>query len=81
MAHCEQTYKKQLKTALKLGKNTTILIGPEGDFSKTEIELALKNNFKPVALGNSRLRTETAGVYACTAYNYVNLPIIENIQQ
>jgi 16S rRNA (uracil1498-N3)-methyltransferase len=76
MAHCEQTDKKQLNTALKLGKNTIILIGPEGDFSKAEIELALKNNFKPVALGNSRLRTETAGIYACAAYNYyVNSPV------
>jgi 16S rRNA (uracil1498-N3)-methyltransferase len=43
-----------------------ILIGPEGDFTKQEIELALQNNFTPVALGETRLRTETAGVVAAT---------------
>jgi 16S rRNA (uracil1498-N3)-methyltransferase len=43
-----------------------ILIGPEGDFSPTEIELALKEGFLPVTLGDNRLRTETAGVAAAT---------------
>ena len=43
----------------------TILIGPEGDFSATEIALALSNNFTPVTLGNTRLRTETAAIAAC----------------
>jgi 16S rRNA (uracil1498-N3)-methyltransferase len=43
-----------------------ILIGPEGDFTPDEIELALKNNYSPVSLGNTRLRTETAGMVAVT---------------
>jgi 16S rRNA (uracil1498-N3)-methyltransferase len=43
-----------------------ILIGPEGDFTKTEIDFALENNFLPVALGHTRLRTETAGIVAAT---------------
>ena len=46
-------------------QNITILIGPEGDFSSKEIELAKKHHFQEVLLGNKRLRTETAGVYAC----------------
>ena len=51
-----------------------ILIGPEGDFSKDELALALENNFKPVSLGTSRLRTETAGLAACHILNLVNTP-------
>jgi 16S rRNA (uracil1498-N3)-methyltransferase len=46
-----------------------IFIGPEGDFSEKEIKLALENNFKQVSLGKSRLRTETAGLYAIVALN------------
>ena len=42
-----------------------ILIGPEGDFSEEEIHLALENGYKPITLGDNRLRTETAGLYAC----------------
>lgn len=49
-----------------------ILIGPEGDFSRDEVSLALENNFKPVSLGTSRLRTETAGLAACHTLNLVN---------
>ena len=63
IAHCEESNKMSLKS--EIAKNTTILIGPEGDFSATEIEAALLNKFTPVSLGNSRLRTETAGIVAC----------------
>jgi 16S rRNA (uracil1498-N3)-methyltransferase len=49
-----------------------ILIGPEGDFSKEEIELALKEGIKPVSLGESRLRTETAGIVACHTVALLN---------
>lgn len=48
-------------------KNVLILIGPEGDFSKEEVDIALKNGFVPVSLGDSRLRTETAAVATCFA--------------
>jgi 16S rRNA (uracil1498-N3)-methyltransferase len=49
-----------------------ILIGPEGDFAPTEIEEALRSGFKPVTLGNTRLRTETAALAACFEVNYLN---------
>ncbi len=65
IAHCDKQHKTQLKSLELLETNYTILIGPEGDFSKKEIELALNANFKAVALGNNRLRTETAGIVAC----------------
>lgn len=65
IAHCEETDKKSLKEVLKSNEDVTILIGPEGDFSEKEIALALENNYKPVTLGNTRLRTETAAVVAC----------------
>ena len=63
IAHCEDGDKLDLKTVSKT-KKTLILIGPEGDFSPKEIELALQNQFKAVSLGTSRLRTETAGIIA-----------------
>ena len=47
-------------------KDGLILIGPEGDFTSEEITVALDKGFKPVALGNTRLRTETAGIIAAT---------------
>ena len=66
IAHCEdENEKKSLKSLLKPGKKSTILIGPEGDFSTEEIKLAIKNGWLPVSLGNSRLRTETAAIVAC----------------
>lgn len=49
-----------------------ILIGPEGDFSSSEIERSQKFGFKPVSLGENRLRTETAGVTACHILNLIN---------
>lgn len=49
----------------------TILIGPEGDFSPEEVELALEAGFKPVTLGRSRLRTETAALAACHTIHVV----------
>lgn len=68
IAHCEESQKVALKSAIecteKTPKRITILIGPEGDFSNSEIELALKNNFQSISLGESRLRTETAGIVA-----------------
>jgi 16S rRNA (uracil1498-N3)-methyltransferase len=65
IAHCEDSGKSQL-TNQPVNQSTLILIGPEGDFTKQEIELALQNNFIPVSLGETRLRTETAGIVAAT---------------
>jgi len=64
IAHCASSEKQMLKSVSKSVKHITILIGPEGDFSTTEIENAEHQNFISVDLGESRLRTETAGVVA-----------------
>ena len=64
IAYCDDTNNKQHLSAIKPLNDSTILIGPEGDFTKQEIETALQNNFIPVSLGDTRLRTETAGVAA-----------------
>ncbi len=72
IAHCEETDKKTLKSVLKTNEDVTLLIGPEGDFSVKEIALALENNYIPVSLGNTRLRTETAAVVACHSVVFFN---------
>ncbi|RPE00053.1 16S rRNA (uracil(1498)-N(3))-methyltransferase [Aureibaculum marinum] len=72
IAHCENTQKKNLKEALEPNKNATILIGPEGDFSTEEIKKALNKGYQPISLGESRLRTETAGVVAVNAVSFIN---------
>ena len=64
IAHCVETEKNSASTIIA-AKNCPILIGPEGDFSDKEIEKALQIGYKPLTLGKTRLRTETAGVYAC----------------
>lgn len=65
IAHCYDTPKPLLKNVIKPQKDVIILIGPEGDFSPREVELAKQHGFNDITLGNSRLRTETAGVVAC----------------
>jgi 16S rRNA (uracil1498-N3)-methyltransferase len=72
IAHCEETNKKTLKSILQPTTDYTILIGPEGDFSNKEIQLALENNYLPVSLGETRLRTETAAVVACHSVVFTN---------
>jgi 16S rRNA (uracil1498-N3)-methyltransferase len=72
IAHCEETDKKSLKNELKPNEDVTILIGPEGDFSVKEIQLAVANNFIPVSLGTTRLRTETAAIVACHSVVFKN---------
>ena len=72
IAHCEETDKKSLKSQLKTATDCTILIGPEGDFSVKEIEMALQHHFIPVTLGETRLRTETAAIAACHSVAYTN---------
>ena len=72
IAHCEETDKKTLKSILQSNTDVTVLIGPEGDFSEKEITLALDQNYVPVSLGNTRLRTETAAVVACHSVVFFN---------
>ena len=64
IAHCQENEKHSIKEVFEKGKDAFILIGPEGDFSQKEIEKALQHNFLPVSLGETRLRTETAGIVA-----------------
>lgn len=65
IAHCYKEDKRELKDVVEKGKSMLVLIGPEGDFSEEEVKMAMDAGFVPVSLGNSRLRTETAGVVAC----------------
>lgn len=72
IAHCAETDRTELHQAHKAGTDTLILIGPEGDFSPAEVELAMEHGFQPITLGESRLRTETAAVVACHTVNLLN---------
>lgn len=72
IAHCEKTEKVELKNRIKTQQNYTLLIGPEGDFSTNEINKALTNGYLPVALGNTRLRTETAAIVGCHTFVLAN---------
>jgi 16S rRNA (uracil1498-N3)-methyltransferase len=75
IAHCHSPAGRKLphiKTIYTPGKDALVLIGPEGDFTMDEVNLALENGFKEISLGESRLRTETAALYACTALNVLN---------
>ena len=66
IAHCDELQKKPLTEYTPYDGSSIILIGPEGDFTADEIEMATANKFLPVALGPTRLRSETAGMVAAT---------------
>lgn len=68
IAHCYEDGRVLLKDVLTAGEAATVLIGPEGDFSPEEVAEAVKAGYRPVSLGSSRLRTETAGLVACHTY-------------
>lgn len=72
IAHCENEEKPLIKQLYSIGESALILIGPEGDFSSEEIQLAKTHNFAPVSLGESRLRTETAALVACQTFHILN---------
>ena len=73
IAHCQENEKILLSHALTpLSERITILIGPEGDFSDEEINTAIAQNFRPISLGETRLRTETAAIVACHTVLTVN---------
>jgi 16S rRNA (uracil1498-N3)-methyltransferase len=72
IAHCQEDDKINLKSTYKKAESALILIGPEGDFSKSEIKDAITQQYQAISLGNSRLRTETAGVVACHIINLLN---------
>jgi 16S rRNA (uracil1498-N3)-methyltransferase len=68
IAHCYDSERVLLKDVLVPGEDATVLIGPEGDFSPEEVEMAVKAGYRPVSLGSSRLRTETAALVACHTF-------------
>ena len=72
IAHCEESEKNSFKCSLTSNQDVTLLIGPEGDFSVKEIQLALENKYIPVTLGDTRLRTETAAIVACHSVVFIN---------
>ena len=69
LAHCREAKKVTLNTELET--NAWIMIGPEGDFTIEEIDLALNKGATEIDLGKSRLRTETAGIFALSVMNYL----------
>ncbi len=72
IAHCYEGNKPHLKSVVNKSTGVLVLIGPEGDFSRDEIELAGEKGFTGISLGNARLRTETAGIVACHIVNLIN---------
>ena len=72
IAHCHAGEKLRLDEAYAPGEDVVVLIGPEGDFSEEEVAFAQAHGFEAVTLGMSRLRTETAGMAACHAINFIN---------
>ena len=72
IAHCHEGEKMELKRCVQADKDLLILIGPEGDFSTNEIAMAKTKGFQAISLGNSRLRTETAGIVACATVALIN---------
>ena len=72
IAHCMDCKKESLKQAISLHGNYLIMIGPEGDFTASEVDAASKADFTSVTLGDSRLRTETAALEACFEINFLN---------
>jgi len=73
IAHCiDENDKKYISELVAPHQKYLILIGPEGDFSPEEVNLALNKGFKPLTLGDNRLRTETAALSVCFEINYLN---------
>ena len=72
IAHCEDSERYELKRRVVADRDLTILIGPEGDFSTSEIKQATNKGYLPVSMGKTRLRTETAAIVACTTVALIN---------
>ncbi|MEN8201138.1 MAG: 16S rRNA (uracil(1498)-N(3))-methyltransferase [Bacteroidota bacterium] len=70
IAHCLSTERNAISD-LSLQSPYTFLVGPEGDFTEKEVQQALQADYTPYSLGDSRLRTETAGVYICSAISFL----------
>ena len=74
IAYCGELEQKPppLRSVCKPNTNTLVLIGPEGDFSPKEVQLAMDYGFIPISLGHFRLRTETAALLACATVQMIN---------
>jgi 16S rRNA (uracil1498-N3)-methyltransferase len=73
IAHCyKDSERLLLSREVKPGTAVRILIGPEGDFSPEEVERALAVGYRPISLGDCRLRTETAALCACHTVHVIN---------
>lgn len=72
IAHCYEGNKESLMNVLSPDDDALVLIGPEGDFSPEEVDMAIANGFRPITLGKSRLRTETAALVAVHMMNIVH---------
>lgn len=73
MGYCSEEFpRKELVNVYEHEKDVTLLIGPEGDFSPEEVEMSVKAGFIPATFGNTRLRTETAALYALAAIHIIN---------
>ncbi|NLV37605.1 MAG: RNA methyltransferase, partial [Bacteroidales bacterium] len=74
IAHCwPEEEKPFIKEIYRPGKPVLVMIGPEGDFSREEVEMAKSVGFQPISLGNIRLRTETAAIFVATAIRLANM--------
>ena len=69
---CEDETKALLSESFETQKDVTILIGPEGDFTQEEVQLAKSNGFQPISLGANRYRTESAGIIAAHTIEIIN---------
>ena len=73
IAHCyDDLPTNKIENTISPKNNYLFLIGPEGDFSKEEVEFAMENGFTPISFGNQRMRTETAALNAAFIANWVN---------
>ena len=72
IAHCVENEKQLMKDVLLPQESSTILIGPEGDFSFSEIEKSLQKGYTPITLGEARLRTETAALVSVMNVSFIN---------
>ena len=72
IAHCHEADKRLLSHEIRKAASVLVMIGPEGDFSEEEVELALAKGYVPVSLGETRLRVETAALVACHTAALIN---------
>lgn len=70
IAHCEESQKNHL-TEIEYSDSVSILIGPEGDFTQNETQMAISNGYIPITLGDNTLRAESAGITVCAYFHLI----------